>query len=450
MVQLNKDFLHKVMSVQSTSGNQSNMQYFILEEVMRLVKDEGIFIDSDIDNAGNLYFTRGEGKKGYPCVVSHMDTVHDIVPDNQFQIIRHGGTWHAFNPVKYEMTGIGGDDKVGVYLCLEALRQIEDIKVAFFTDEEVGCIGSSKANMAWFDDVNLVLQADRKGNSDFVSEINGTLFGDEFLDAVTPILEQHGYYECKWGGITDVGELKDRGLKVAVANMSAGYYNPHRDNEYIVLKDVENVLQMAFTIIEELGETRWEHESEYNYRYSYTPYNGYGFYGANKDTDTKDDDDKYVDYWQKKYDEAAKQEVPNAAAPTPITSKTSITKSSKSWGTDNYYMNDRFTDYSAAIDDSLELSPAPRRDDCCINCGSMAVIWDSTEDTYFCHDCNDYTALEWGDYDAYEEGIESLLNNDREILIGYNTTSKAPVAKKVRNNRSKKAKNKKEVRVHAF
>lgn len=440
MIKLNKDFLHSVLSVQSKSGNQTEMQYYILDKVLQW-NDEGILIDVDLDEAGNLYLTKGEGKNGYPCVVSHMDTVHAIVPDNQFKIIRYGDTWHGFNPVKYEMTGIGGDDKVGVFTCLEALRHFDDIKVAFFTDEEVGCVGSSQANMKWFDDCNLVLQADRRGNDDFVQYIGGTdLFGKEFSEAVTPLLDAHGYSVCKWGGITDVGELKDRGLKVACANMSAGYHNPHFDNEYIVLKEVENVLNLIFTIITELGSTRWDHEAiPWNYTYNKSSYKttSYGNYNNTKSvtttsnktkgTSSKEDDDDYdyTRYWQEKFDQ-------------------------EKW--DSYsdgYINDRFTDYSVDLNDSLDLTPAPSSHECAV-CGGSSVDFDTSEEDYWCFDCHTYVPLTWGANDQGYEGthddesddddktLETILLQDRELMLV--TKNDLPKPKKVTANKTKRTK----------
>ncbi len=268
MYSLNKDFLHQVLSVQSVTRAQGRMQEFICNFVIQCI-DNGIIIDLDTDQVGNIYLTRGSGDSGYPCVVAHMDTVHKIIPDNQFTIMRNSNRWFGFNPIHMEMTGIGGDDKVGVFVALEALRHFENIKVAFFVDEEMGAIGSGQADMAWFDDCNLVLQADRRGNGDFVSEIGTDLFDEEFLEAVQPYLTRFGYRECKFGGITDVGELKENGLAVACANLSAGYYNPHMDNEYIVLPDVEKVLNLIFTLVEDLGSTRWDHIASKSSRWGY-------------------------------------------------------------------------------------------------------------------------------------------------------------------------------------
>ena len=59
------------------------------------------------------------------------------------------------------------------------------IKLAFFVDEEIGCVGSSNANMKFFDDVSFVLQADRQGYEDVAVDIYGIeMFGGEFFDKI--------------------------------------------------------------------------------------------------------------------------------------------------------------------------------------------------------------------------------------------------------------------------
>lgn len=42
--------------------------------------------------------------------------------------------------------------------------------------------------------------------------------------------------------MTDVLELKERGLGVSCINLSCGYYEPHSDEEFTVKKDLLNCL----------------------------------------------------------------------------------------------------------------------------------------------------------------------------------------------------------------
>ena len=44
------------------------------------------------------------------------------------------------------------------------------------------------------------------------------------------------------GMMTDVLELKERGLGVSCINLSCGYYEPHSDEEFTVKKDLLNCL----------------------------------------------------------------------------------------------------------------------------------------------------------------------------------------------------------------
>jgi hypothetical protein len=128
----------------------------------------------------------------------------------------------------------------------------DNIKVAFFRDEEVGCHGSYEADETFFNDCMYVLQCDRRGNSDFI--VNGAgveLSSQEFRDAVAPLLFGYGYSEA-YGSITDVVALTEIGIGVSVANISCGYYNPHMPNEYVDVADVENCLNLVVAIISTL------------------------------------------------------------------------------------------------------------------------------------------------------------------------------------------------------
>jgi hypothetical protein len=240
------NLFESILEVQSCSGRVERMTKLISDTARRLgaivnVKD------------GNVYVTKGNPtSEGYPCIVAHTDTVHDIVPDNQFSVgyDRKNGIIYGYNPVLKNFTGIGGDDKVGIYIALAAVEWFDNIKACFFRDEEIGCIGSGLADMSFFSDCMYVLQCDRRGNADFVTNINGTdISSKDFQDAVSSIITSHGYKFAK-GMTTDVGKLTQRNVGVSCANMSCGYYNPHQPEEIIVVDDVHNTKSMVFEIIE--------------------------------------------------------------------------------------------------------------------------------------------------------------------------------------------------------
>jgi hypothetical protein len=173
-----------------------------------------------------------------------------------------------------EPTGCGGDDKVGIAICLQSLLDFDNIKVAFFRDEEVGCIGSYDANLDFFSDCRFVLQCDRRGNGDFINQIYGApLQSKAFKKDVGGILKRYGYKPTD-GMLTDVYALKQLGLKVSVANISCGYYNPHEDDEVVVFEDVYNCYALVSDIICRMTKV-YAHEHKTTRSYGWDDY-GYG------------------------------------------------------------------------------------------------------------------------------------------------------------------------------
>jgi tripeptide aminopeptidase len=232
--------LIECLSIQTESYNQWRMFAYIIRQLSEIPGVE-YFVED-----GNIYAQRGEAD-AYPCMVAHMDTVHDIT-DDLYPLVFNGKIT-GFDRVNMVQTGIGGDDKVGVYIALECLREFDNMKVAFFRDEEVGCVGSQMACMWFFSDCRFVLQCDRRGNSDFITEASGVELSSKFFqDELKPIITAYGYSYQK-GMMTDVMALKENQIGCSVANISCGYYNPHSADEYVDVFDVENCLEMCKTII---------------------------------------------------------------------------------------------------------------------------------------------------------------------------------------------------------
>ncbi len=257
---MNTNKLKEVLSIQSYSGKQFRMFAYIIRQCKSM--NVSFYV-----NSGNIYITKGISDN-YPCIIAHMDTVHQICED--LTVIDVNGNLTAFNAVKMYQTGIGGDDKVGIYIALECLKKSDTIKVAFFSDEEIGCIGSYDADIDFFDNCNFVLQCDRKGNNDFITSASSvTLSSKHFQKSIKKTIKSFGY-KFTYGFMTDVMALKEMGIECSMANISCGYYNPHCINEYVNIKDVANCLDLVFSLIDKFGNTyfnhKYEHPKYYNYK----------------------------------------------------------------------------------------------------------------------------------------------------------------------------------------
>lgn len=267
---MDKKLLYEVMQMQSSYNEDSAMMNFIEK---KLSMNEGVTITKD--SFGNIYAKKGSGKNGYKCIVSHTDTVHKIKKD--FYIAKINDVLFAMGTEStgesdISQTGIGGDDKCGIYTCLQSMIDFDDIKSVFFRFEESGCNGSRNADMDFFNDCNFVLQCDRRGHSDFITSVNGVkIASKEFESEMEPLYKKYGF-KLERGLSTDVGALKNKGLLVSACNMSSGYHDPHTDKETVNVAQLMNTYSLVTDIFNTHGERKFPHEKEI---VSYTPKRSY-------------------------------------------------------------------------------------------------------------------------------------------------------------------------------
>lgn len=217
-------------------------------------------LDYEIDKNGNILVTKGEAEY-YPCIVSHIDTVHQWA--NNVTVSYEKDKWgdtlmKAFSGEK--QVGTGGDDKCGILACMEMLMRFDNIKVVFFSSEEVGCVGSSAVDHSFFGDAGYVIQLDRWGKSDFICKYSGeSTVSDSYLEIATPIMKDFGYKK-ESGLITDSINMWRNGLPLSSVNVSCGYYQHHSSSEYICIEELHNAIEFTATLIANLGEKQYTHK----------------------------------------------------------------------------------------------------------------------------------------------------------------------------------------------
>ncbi len=246
MIRINK--LIETLSVPTVSGNEDLMRQHIIDTL-----NENS-IDNYTDKYGNVYAIKGDAEY-YPCVVSHIDTVHRIeeftVHEDNYMLT----AWDKNN----EQTGIGGDNKAGVFVCLELLEHFDTMKAAFFVSEEVGCLGSYLSDPEFFKNVGYAIQFDAPFNnwvSHYSDGVKLFAVDSEFFDKIDPIFESnlpgYGIKSLGYHPYTDVSALKSL-YNFSCVNYSVGYYNMHSKREYVSIMDVDLCLKTAVQMIESLG-----------------------------------------------------------------------------------------------------------------------------------------------------------------------------------------------------
>lgn len=185
------------------------------------------YLDLHLQDLGYSTFS----KKGFlyaegdipVLLVAHLDTVHN----EKAEIICFS------EDMRYVMSpqGIGGDDRCGVYMIMQLIRDFK-CHVLFCEDEETGGRGANKFVASKLKPrVNFIVEMDRRGSNDAVFY---RCDNPEFTDFVL------GFgFEENHGTFSDISVIAPP-LNTAAVNISAGYYNEHRLHEYIDMLAVEN------------------------------------------------------------------------------------------------------------------------------------------------------------------------------------------------------------------
>lgn len=253
------ELLKQLYQIHSPSGNERAMKKFIRRYVRLHIPGTNM----RTDHAGNLYITKGESET-YPCIAAHLDQVQRK-HSKDFKAIETEDIIFGYSFKNRRREGLGADDKNGIWIALKCLEKFECMKVVFFVSEETGCVGSRNADIDFFENTRFVIEPDRRGYMDLITEISYTsLCSHEFLEDTG--FEAFGYREEN-GLMTDILELKEKGLKVSCINLSCGYYEPHTDGEFTVKKDLLNCLGLIGHIIENYVSVYPHEDLEY--------YNGY-------------------------------------------------------------------------------------------------------------------------------------------------------------------------------
>jgi putative aminopeptidase FrvX len=276
------EILKSMYKINSKSGQEDELKMY-LYEILSTEPFKSTCVVQE-DKKGNMYITKGVYSK-YPCFVAHLDEVHTPLKHG-FDVIEHKGILFGFSERTKHSTGIGADDKNGIFVCLNMLEKLAYCKVAWFVEEETGCQGSSKADMDFFTDCLWVVQPDRKGAGDLITKISyRDICSTKFRKDVMKIAKNYGY-KPENGMMTDVETLVDNGIGISCVNMSCGYYYPHSDNECTDIDELSNCINFCWDIAITLTE-RYPHVPEKKKSY-YNYYDDYVWNNLTKSWDYKD------------------------------------------------------------------------------------------------------------------------------------------------------------------
>lgn len=255
---------NKKFEVVSCPKIESNEQFVETEEFVKICKmtqkELKVFLVAELLKCGYTTVINSDGfvyaKGTVPILLTaHMDTVHKEKVGTVVQMLDEDGNIVISSP-----QGIGGDDRCGIYMILQIVKESK-CSVLFCEDEEIGCVGSKKFTKTGFikeiSELKYCIELDRANGDDAV-------FYDcdnkEFTDF---ILENSGY-RLAYGSYTDISEICPVS-KVAGVNFSCGYYNPHTLKEYVVFEEMIATMEMVKKLVQVECEQFEYIEKKYTY-----------------------------------------------------------------------------------------------------------------------------------------------------------------------------------------
>lgn len=198
------------------------------------------------DEKGNIYSLKHKNK---PLLCAHLDTVqHEKDIFQQYFM-----EWSSFENC-FTFKGescIGADDKVGLYIALEQLRETPDINFLFTTGEESGMTGvkyfveQEKNVKRLKQNVLYGIVLDRQGGSDILCN-DWHYYGSRAFQKALEERGKHYDYKTGRGASCDAIHLKKY---ISCCNLSVGYRKPHTDHEYVNLDDMENCQDFVHELI---------------------------------------------------------------------------------------------------------------------------------------------------------------------------------------------------------
>ncbi len=226
------ELLKQLYTIHSLFYKEWPMICFIREYIHQHVLEAEVQMDS----WGNLYIQKGEGA-GYPTLVCHLDQIQELHSED-FEVLQDGDRLYGWSKQNQRQEGLGADDKNGIWICLRCLEECPNLKVFMAVGEEKGCIGSNHADMSFFADSLYVLEPDCKGGEEIHTNLKGIpCASNNFVEALQ--IEVNGYTITDGKG-SDIFALTLNDIGVSCANIPVGYHNPHKEDEYTIISELEH------------------------------------------------------------------------------------------------------------------------------------------------------------------------------------------------------------------
>jgi len=258
-----KQTLIELLRIPGKTGNEGAVREYVLDELEK-INSLSNYLDFGVDNKGNILgstislrtrrripgrSSEDSGKK--MLLAAHLDVKGDFSSSDQL-IERN-------NIVSSEKGILGADDRAGVSMILNLLKEVGDyrevppLKFIFTVGEEEGQYGAKSIDPDFFEDVSFGISLDRKNCKDIVYKSNSKEYSNlEFAERVARVSsrifsEENAFVPCQ-GSISDLRVWSEKDTRPCV-NLSVGYFDEHTDEERLDLTCWDRTHQLVAELI---------------------------------------------------------------------------------------------------------------------------------------------------------------------------------------------------------
>jgi len=258
-----KRTLFDLLQIPGETGNESDVRNYVIGELENL-KKERKKLDFSVDDDGNILGLTvrcrgsergserfGQNSRKMMMFAAHLDVVREFSPSDK--VVAEG------NIVSREYGILGADDRAGVAIILNLLKEVGNIrncppfKFVLTVGEEQGQYGAEAINPDFFEDVSFGISLDRRCCRDIVYKSPSQEYSTrEFAESVARVssrifTEENKYFPCE-GGVSDLRVWSNKDTRPCV-NLSVGYCKAHSDEENLDLTCWDRTHQLAKELI---------------------------------------------------------------------------------------------------------------------------------------------------------------------------------------------------------
>jgi len=281
-----KDLLKQLYIIRCFSGGEDPMRFFI-KQFLQNNKIKFKLLN------GNII---GFNHPGKPFISAHMDMVNtdrsaikesELVIKNPLFTVDEKTCLRLYknkDKDKKNQVSLGADDKNGIWVILELLKQKKKFNFILTHGEEIGGIGSnqiieSKELTDFISSCPYGLIIDRRNASDIIGYKNKYCLALD--DRLEQFAEQNNFAYKTTGGLFSDADRFSRFTECV--NLSCGYYEPHSSTEYTNLNELYTTLKFTETILDKfkyqsVSAKRLTDLKGPVYSYKSTTYNSYNNY----------------------------------------------------------------------------------------------------------------------------------------------------------------------------